>query len=445
MKPISSHISFENKLFYLALLAGFIPNISLCYFLIEHESQLYQKGLLLLLTTGLILYCAISIKKRFIYQINTSTNILEALGNEDYSMRIREKSGGALGDFNHSLNSMADTFAAQNLMKKEKQILLHKVISQIDVAIIAVDNHKNINLMNPASEKLFQCRFSEIDGWPLKTLGLHTIPKECHRQVVEFTLKEQQRKVYLHVDEYFENGIKHQLIFITDIQSLLRNEERQAWQKLLRVLSHEINNSLTPISSISDTLLRILSKHPSDTESQLQSSLNEGLSVVKERAESLNGFLKGYQKLAKLPPPEKELIDLHELVSAIAPLFTAVEVTFTSIPLEVYVDKTQLKQALVNLIKNAEESTNNQFDNEIEISWECNNNNVVIKVKDKGCGINNIDNIFVPFYTTKENGCGIGLVLSRQIIMNHCGDLTLKNNSNGIGACASILLPVIKN
>lgn len=444
MKLITNRISFENKLFILTLITGLLPVSFLFGSLYSSNLAIYVKIPLIFFSLAVVLYLAFLVRKIVVYQLRTLTNILEALTCEDYSMRAREPvCNGVLNEFSHLLNTLAETLAQQSLITKEKHILLHKVITQIDVAIIATDNRNNITLMNPAAEKLFSCNFNKMQGWPLKSLGLPTTPPGQYRQVVEFVLREHKKKVYLHSDEYFENGIKQQLIFITDIQNLLREEERQAWQKLLRVLSHEINNSLAPIASISDTLSRLISTGRHDLGSELNSDLTEGLAVIKERADSLNNFIQSYQQLTKLPPPDKTLFKLLPLIVAITCLFEGVDIRVMTQELEIYADEIQLKQVLVNLVKNAHESMKDNLGGSITICWQQQDNLVEIQVIDEGCGISNMDNVFIPFYTTKEKGTGIGLVLSRQLIMNNGGDLDISNNANGIGVQASISLPAM--
>ncbi|BAJ02250.1 sensor histidine kinase [Shewanella violacea] len=443
MKLITKRISFENKLFILTLLTGLLPCSILFGILYSSDLAIYAKISLVSFSLVLV-YLAFLVRKIVVYQLGTLTNVLEALTCEDYSMRARVPAcNGVLSEFSHLLNNLAETLAQQSLITKEKHILLHKVITQIDVAIIATDNRNNITLMNPAAEKLFSCHFNKMQGWPLKALGLPLPPPGQYRQVVEFDLREHKKKVYLHCDEYFENGVKQQLLFITDIQNLLREEERQAWQKLLRVLSHEINNSLAPIASISDTLSRIMvNKHHAQWP-ELESDFKEGLAVIKDRADSLNNFIQSYQQLTKLPPPDKTLFDLVPLIASITSLFEGVDIRVKAQALEVYTDEIQLKQVLVNLIKNAHESMKDNPQGSIIICCQQQDNLVEIQVIDEGSGISNMDNVFVPFYTTKEKGTGIGLVLSRQLIMNNGGDLDIRNNANGIGVQASIFLPAM--
>ncbi|MCJ8273068.1 MAG: PAS domain-containing protein, partial [Psychrosphaera sp.] len=227
--------------------------------------SVYPKIILGFFVLVTVFYCAFLLRQQVLGQFRASTSLMEAMTSGDYSMRAPQQGfDGALDEFNQLLNALAQTLAEQNLISKERQILLGKVIVQIDVAIIAVNSNQCVTLMNPAAEKLFNCRCEEIQGGPIKTLGLQEmVSGECSK-VVEFSvrdthLKEMTKKVYLRTDEYFEKGIRQKLIFITDIQDILREEERQAWQKLLRVLSHEINNTLAPISSISETLSELVS------------------------------------------------------------------------------------------------------------------------------------------------------------------------------------------
>jgi nitrogen fixation/metabolism regulation signal transduction histidine kinase len=289
-KTKAVRIAFEDRLVRLALFTGLLPTLSCCVLLFFVDMSVYPKILLILVLLVCILSCAFSIRQQVVFQLRTSTNLVEAMTSNDYTMRANNKGlDGALSDFNQLLNTLTQTLAEQSLITREKQILLAKVTNQIDVAIVAADNNQAISLMNPAAEKLFKCRFDEMLGWPIKQLGLHNVLSKDYNKVTEFEIKQHKKKVLIRTDVYFEKGIKHTLIFITDIQNLLREEERQAWQKLLRVLSHEINNSIAPIASIGETLEKMVEKQYSGTD--LDNDLKEGLSVITERANSLNIFI----------------------------------------------------------------------------------------------------------------------------------------------------------
>jgi nitrogen fixation/metabolism regulation signal transduction histidine kinase len=433
-------IAFEDKLVRLALFTGLLPTLSCSVLLFFIDMSIYPKILLVLLLLVCIFYCAFSIRQQVIFQLRTSTNLVEAMTSNDYTMRANNKGlDGALSDFNQLLNTLAQTLAEQSLITREKQILLTKVTDQIDVAIVAVDNNQAISLMNPAAEKLFKCRFEEMQGWPIKQLGLQNVLFKDYNSVAEFEIKQHKKKVLIRTDQYFEKGIKHKLIFITDIQNLLREEERQAWQKLLRVLSHEINNSIAPIASIGETLEKMVDKQYSNTD--LDNDLKEGLGVITERAQSLNIFIQRYQKLAKLPHPSKSLFNIEPLVQSVALLFPDANIKLDSEELVIYADKDQFQQVLVNLLKNACESMQDNPQEEICVDWRKVSQLIEINVRDQGTGISNIDNMFVPFYTTKPQGTGIGLSLSRQVMVNHGGDLIIKNRTDKKGVQATLMVP----
>ncbi|WP_019029792.1 sensor histidine kinase [Colwellia piezophila] len=453
--------SFENQLLHIALFIGLLPTTLLFYTLYSHELSIYLKIMLFFLLLVTVFYGAFLIRQKVIVQFRTSANLITAMQAGDHAIRANHlESEGALKEFNQVFNGLSLALAEQQLISRERQILLDKVTQQIDVAIIAVNQNSNIILMNPAAEKLFSYRFDEVAGWPISTLGLQDVLTHESRQVTEFEVKAHKKKVFIHTDEYLEQGERKKLIFITDIQKLLHEEERQAWQKLLRVLSHEINNSLTPIASLSDTLIRLIgiqkkviieqtatennstAINTSVNNTELFEDLEEGLAVIAERAQSLNEFLLRYQEFSCLPKPDRCLVDLASLMKSMLLLFDGYNISLSGQSLVIYVDEKQLQQVLVNLIKNAQQAMLNNSNGIITIEWQQKHDIVEIKLCDQGTGINNSENIFVPFYTTKADGCGIGLVFSRQIIVNHGGSLTLTNRDDCQGAVASIILPI---
>jgi nitrogen fixation/metabolism regulation signal transduction histidine kinase len=446
----TTKVAFENQLLRIALFIGLLPTTFLFYALYNHELSIFLKVMLMFLLFVSVFYGAFLIRSKVVSQLRTSTNLISAMQAGDHAIRANNFEGaGALKEFNQVFNGLSSVLAEQELISKERQVLLDIVIKQIDVAIVAVNKNSNIILMNPAAEKLFSCHFDEVSGWPISTLGLQDVLTHESRQVTEFEIQTHKKKVFIHTDEYFEQGNRHKLVFITDIQKLLHEEERQAWQKLLRVLSHEINNSLTPIASLSDTLIRLVVNHKENSDQQngcenneLFEDLEEGLGVIAERAQSLNEFLLRYQEFSCLPKPEKTLFDIAVLVKSMVLLFDDYDITLSGKSLVVYGDEKQLQQVLVNLIKNAQQAMLSYKSGVISIDWQQRADVVEIKICDQGTGINNSDNIFVPFYTTKTDGCGIGLVFSRQIIVNHGGNLTLANRVDEQGAVASIVLPI---
>jgi nitrogen fixation/metabolism regulation signal transduction histidine kinase len=441
-----TQIAFEDRLVHIALISAALPLLISVVFIFNAELSIYLKILLIFMMSVAVSYGAFAIRQQVIFQLRTSTNLVEAMTSGDYGLRANNKNiDGALSDFNDLLNKLAERLAQQSLITREKQILLTKITDQIDVAVIAVDQNDHLTLMNPAAERLFKRRFEELQGWPVKALGLQEAINQSLDKVVEFEIDDDKRKVYVRTDTYFEMGEQHRLVFITDIQHLLRDEERLAWQRLLRVLSHEINNSLAPIASISETLTQaIKTEDPSEVLSEpTQRNLVEGLSVITERAHSLNHFIQDYQKLTRLPLPTKSLFALRPFVQSIGQLFDKSDFTIPDSNIEVFADAEQLQQVFVNLFKNAQEANFALTANQscIEVNWLIDADRISIEVSDNGSGINNEDNLFVPFYTTKKHGSGIGLTLSRQIALNHGGDLSLRNKIDRKGAKATLSFP----
>jgi len=250
----------------------------------------------------------------------------------------------------------------------------------------------------------------------------------------------------VHREAYRQAGKQQTLLFITDVSTMLRSEERKAWQSLVRVISHEINNSLAPIASISQSLTRLITRPPSvdsadadsteitDTIEDNKGYLVEGLAIVSQRANNLTQFVNSYKLIASLPEPNKQPSSIATLVTKVVKLCAENKVELCSeLDFSLNIDAIQIEQVLINLIKNALEATAQLNDDDhqqagrVRIDWRVEENIFILTVVDNGTGIANIDNLFVPFYTTKKHGSGIGLVLSRQIIEGHNGKLTLKN------------------
>jgi signal transduction histidine kinase len=245
-----------------------------------------------------------------------------------------------------------------------------------------------------------------------------------------------------------EDGKPHQLVVISDLSRALREEERLAWQRLVRVLGHELNNSLTPIKSIARSLENMLARNlrapdlRKDWPADFEEDLARGLSVISSRAESLNRFMTAYAVLAKLPRPELQPMDVGSWMLQAAGLETRLKVELIPGPqLTIQGDRDQLEQLLINLQRNAVDASI-ETGGAVSITWRVNNGFLEISVEDEGPGLSNTSNLFVQFFTTKPGGSGIGLALSRQIAEGHGGTLTLENRLNGKGCEAKLRLPL---
>jgi signal transduction histidine kinase len=238
-----------------------------------------------------------------------------------------------------------------------------------------------------------------------------------------------------------QGGLPLELVMLTDISRVLRSEERQVWQRLVRVLSHEINNSLAPIKSVAATLTELLERAPRPAD--YEEDLRKGLSVVAARADSLGRFMASYARLAKLPPPTPSLVDVGAWVTGVARLETRLPVRVTpGPPLTIEADADQLEQVLINLVTNAVEAAL-ETGGGVEVTWgsRSGNGGVEVRVLDEGPGLASTGNVFVPFFTTKPRGSGIGLVFSRQVVEAHGGALTLANRRDRRGCEARVSLP----
>jgi signal transduction histidine kinase len=237
-----------------------------------------------------------------------------------------------------------------------------------------------------------------------------------------------------------QHGQTHQLVVLADLRQALREEERQAWQRLLRVLGHELNNSLAPIRSISGSLGQLMAREPLPAD--WRQDLKEGLAIISTRAEALSRFMGDYARLARLPQPKLQPVELGPLLNRVLGLEHRLKVALTTGP-EAMVsgDPDQLEQLLINLVRNAVDASS-ETKGGVCCTWRKAGAQVEVRVEDEGPGLSNTANLFVPFFTTKPSGSGIGLALSRQIAEAHGGSLTLENRSGHAGCVARLLLPL---
>ncbi len=451
--------SFEEELTQLSLLASLPVFILLLWVMIYANISVYLIALTGLLGGLLIFLCHFKIHQKSSYQFRSLSNLLDAMNQGDYSLRARASHGDkALNELVDAINTLSTRLNKQRIESIESQLLLNTVITHIDVAIIALNSKNELVLTNPAAKKLLKLS-NKIDT-DLKLAGFDQLVQiedlvSGDSKVMPLNFTGQQGKFNVHMETYREGGEQQKLLFITDVSTMLRSEERKAWQSLVRVISHEINNSLSPISSISQSLQRLLNRQD-DIESHKE-YITEGLTIVSQRTKSLSNFVNSYKQIASLPEPDKKLTSIATLVNKVVSLYQGKPVkTDTSLDVELIIDNVQFEQVLINLIKNSIEalnlnsSNNSDLDLDLDldlepkasvtIAWQLKNGVFILTVTDDGTGVSNPDNLFVPFFTTKNQGSGIGLVLCRQIIEAHGGTLSLTNRAEGTGCVAMIEL-----
>jgi PAS domain S-box-containing protein len=373
--------------------------------------------------------------------LRTLANALSALREGDFSLRVR--GGGVtdpLGELVREVNNLGEFLREQRAGSVEAQALVRVVLAEIDVALFTFDEGGNLRLANRAGERLLGREAVSLAGRNVRDLGMDGLLAGETPRVTELALPGGTGRWGLRRTVFRERGRRHTLLVLTDLSRALRDEERAAWQRLLRVLGHELNNSLAPIRSIAGSLRKILRRDPPPED--WRQDLEEGLSIVEGRAEGLHRFLDGYSRLARLPLPRRAPVDLGDAVRRVAALETRLAVAVDDGPgITLPADADQLDQVLINLVRNATDAAL-PTGGGVSAEWRKEGGAAVVRVSDDGPGIANPANLFVPFFTTKPSGSGIGLVLSRQIAEAHGGTLELKNRPDGRGCEAVLRLPL---
>lgn len=438
--------SFEVQLTQLSLLTSLPLFFLLIVVMIYASISVYLILLTVLISTLVMAYSHSRLHQKSAYQFRSLSNLLDAMVQGDYSLRARPSDGDeALNELVDSINSLSLRLNKQRIETTESQLLLTTVINHIDVAILALNENNKLVLTNPAAKKLLQIptdlqEFDLIESF--SQFSQIAAMNSGKSQVMSLSFANQQGKFNVHLEEYRENGKPQKLVFITDVSTMLRSEERNAWQALVRVISHEINNSLAPIASLSQSLKRLLARQE-DLESH-KGYLVEGLSIISQRSNSLTEFVNSYKQIASLPEPKRQANSVKELVNKIVALYPDDSIEVQHIDdLTLVIDAVQFEQVLINLVKNAIEAIKNAGEEgKIVIHGQVNGKVFTLSLIDDGTGVSNLDNLFVPFYTTKSKGSGIGLVLCRQIIEAHGGKISLTNRVDLSGCIATIEIPL---
>jgi len=384
---------------------------------------------------------ALNVKSRVTGPLRTLANLLEAMREGDYSIRARvEDPTEALGEVMHQVNAMAATLRDQRLGALEATALLRKVMEEIDVAAFAFDPQQTLRLVNRAGERLLAQPSERLLARDASSLGLDEYLSGEGERTIQRRFPGAIGRWGIRRSQFREGGVPHQLLVVSDLTRPLREQELQAWQRLVRVIGHELNNSLTPIKSITQSLEDLLKQDPLPDD--WADDMSRGLNVIGNRSESLNRFMSAYAQLAKLPAPRFASVELSSLIRRVTRLDTRVSVICEdSAPLVVQGDADQLEQALINLVRNGVDAAK-ETGGGVKVFCTATPTRAEIVIQDEGHGISNLANLFVPFFTTKRGGSGIGLVLSRQIAEAHNGSLSLRNRTDSPGCDARLTLPL---
>lgn len=384
---------------------------------------------------------AFAARRRVVFTLKTISNLLAALREGDYSIRGRDAiTNDSLGEVVIEVNALGETLREQRLGAIEAATLLRTVMAEIDVAIFAFDQTGRLRLVNKAGERLLDQPFERLLGRSAEELGLQECLEGDSTRTVQTTFPGGSGKWGLRRGSFREHGLPHHLLVLTDLSKALREEERLAWQRLLRVLGHELNNSLAPIQSIAGSLSHLLAKDPRPED--WREDMQRGLDVIGSRSAALSRFMEAYSSLARLPRPRLQSVDVDNWIRRNIGLETRLNIMLAPGPsMRIPGDPDQLDQLLINLLRNAVDAAL-ETGGGVKLGWNKNGKAVEIWINDDGPGLSGTANLFVPFFTTKPGGSGIGLVLSRQIAEAHGGGLTLENRVDSAGCQALLKLPL---
>jgi nitrogen fixation/metabolism regulation signal transduction histidine kinase len=384
---------------------------------------------------------AFATRERVIRPLQTLSNLLSALRVEDFSFRGRgARQGDPLGEVLLEINALSDTLKHQRLGALEATALLRTVMEEINLAVFAFDDQQRLKLVNRAGERLLAQPMERLMGRTAAEVGLADCLEGEVAQTFQRSFPGAMGRWGMRRSSFRQGGLPHQLLVLSDLSRALREEERQAWQRLLRVLGHELNNSLAPIKSISGSLASLVAKDPLPDD--WREDAKHGMEVIATRTAALSRFVEAYSQLARLPQPRCRALNIAALSQRVAGLETRLLVELTPGPdLVVQGDADQLEQLLINLIRNAVDASL-PTKGKVRLGWKKVSGHVEITVEDEGPGLSNTANLFVPFFTTKPGGTGIGLTLSRQIAEAHGGSLSLQNKEEGGGCITTLRLPL---
>ncbi len=433
--------SHESHVLRLVLASG-VPALLACAALLALDRVDARLSVpLLAIVVALWLGFAYAARERVVRSLQTIANLIGGLRESDYSLRGRELGGDdAMGDVVWEINQLTQILQEQRFGAIESAALLKAVMTKIEIAIFAFDDEERVRLANRAGERLLGAPFDRLLGRTASELGVADWLIGPAAKTIQGPVAGRAGRWAVRRSVFRERGRPQQLVVVADLQQALREEERQAWQRIIRVLGHELNNSLAPIQSIAESLQGIVAR--GERAEDWESDLRRGLQVIGARAAALSRFMDGYRQLARLPAPQPRRVGLDELVRRVAGLETRVRVEVRSGPrVTLEVDADQIEQLLINVVRNAADAAL-ETGGGVALTWREKAEEVEITVADEGPGLANTANLFVPFFTTKPGGSGIGLSLSRQIAEAHGGSLSLENRRDAKGCVARLALPL---
>ena len=444
MPQPANRLGFDRRVLLLALSSGFPAAAIALWLLWNGALPARMQWTLSVVVLGTWIGFAVLLRQHVVRPLQTLSNLLSALREGDFSIRGREtRIDEALGLAMIEINQIGEILQQQRRGAVEATALLEKVMEEIDVAVFAFDSAGHVQLVNRGGQRLLRRDAGEIIDESAAELGLEQCLEGPPSQILELGAANAAGSWEMRRGTFRQDGRPHHLIVLSDLTRTLRQQEREAWQRLIQVLRHEINNSLAPINSLADSLRMLVRREP--LPSDWQDDLNSGLKVIADRSGGLSRFMSSYARLTQLPPPVVGPVQVGEWVRRVVALEHRMKVRIEDgPPISLMADGDQLDQLLINLVANAVEAAA-ESDGDVVVRWAAlpfGGQEFMLEVLDSGPGLAQTQNLFVPFFTTKQGGSGIGLVLSRQIAENHSGSLTLENRPGTAGCCARLRLPL---
>jgi len=426
----------------LVLLTGLVPTIAAVSLLWRSGLEPTARHLLAVSLVAIWLVLVLVVRTRTRYHLRTLSNLLAALREGDYSFRARQVSrADPFGEVITEVNLLARTLRQQRVEDLEATSLVRKVMAEIDVAVFAFDGSNRLRQVNAAGEELYSGAIDLI-GKSAEDLGLENCLVGSPARTVELEIGGSIARWEMRRGSFRQHGRPNHLLVLSDVSRALQAEESAAWKRLIRVIGHELNNSLAPITSLAGSLERVVDQDPLPED--WRSDLGSGLQVIASRVEALNRFMGDCSRLAKLPHPTISPVNIVTSIRNVVKLEKRVTVVIEDgPPAMVEGDQDQLEQVMINLLRNAVEASQ-ETDGEVRIRWRSEAGFVEVVISDEGPGLPDSVNLFVPFFTTKPSGSGIGLFLSRQIAEAHGGSVSVRNHEHGPGCDATLRIPATR-
>jgi two-component system nitrogen regulation sensor histidine kinase NtrY len=436
-------LGYEQRLWLFSILAA-LPATAVALILLwtgDFALRTQWTLTLLIVVSGWLF--TVALHHRVVYPLRTVSNMLAALREEDFSLRARgARTDDALGDLLVEINALGEALRDQRLGAVEATALLRKVMAEIDVAVFTFDERQKLQFANPCGERLLGARAGRLRGCGATDLGLAECLAGDTPRIIPIDLPGGAGRWEIRRSTFRMEGRPRQLLVLSDLTKSLREEERQAWKRLIQVLRHEINNSLAPIDSLAGSVVSLLNRRPRP--SDWEADMNDGLTVIRERSKALNRFMTAYSGLTRLPRPRLGPVAVGDRVRRVAGLEVRQHIHIVAGPERtIRADGDQLDQLLINLMRNAVDAAQ-ETGGQVRVGWREAGNGfpwIEVWVEDEGPGLSNTENLFVPFFTTKPDGAGIGLALCREIAEAHGGGLSLVNRSDRSGCRACLRLP----